>query len=590
MDSAQKKETMTRKNDVVGWGQANAPWAKPTANSISKAIAMRLCETGFRDAFGVLGGGIAPFAAGLSMSPLRFFHFRHEAGAGFAALEAHRVTGKPGLVIVTTGPGIFNVLNAVQAARSERAKLLLVTGFTPRTQVGRGAVQETSLASMPSELLRPGSLFHDVALPETAEELAVCLARLTRGFGAEGPFVAHLGLPLSLQTQLAECPFPTFGKWEYSQPVPSENVLSDCLDRLSDPTSLVWLGAGAEGAAFALRDFVERAELPVVCSPRAKGLFPENHRLFVGVSGAGGSRRVRDHFVKNRPNHVLVIGSRLGEVTSFLSQDLCPQKSFVHVDIDQTAFGAAFPNTQGLGIVSDAKVFAESLLDRAQSTQWFSRQTKKVELPPPAPQNKTFPRTQGLVHPVFLMQTIQDTVVDATDALVCSEAGTSFTWCNAHLRFSEPGRYRTSAAWGSMGHFTTGCVGAALATGRRVVAVVGDGAMLMNNELNTAAHYGANVLWVVLNDAQLGLNEHGMVALGMRPVETQMPRTDFVAFAKSQGVAGLSVQTESELHAAFEQALSTSGPFLLDVAIDPTVPSPVIADRIASLKRQAACG
>ena len=164
---------MTRKNDVVGWGQANAPWAKPTANSISKAIAMRLCETGFRDAFGVLGGGIAPFAAGLSMSPLRFFHFRHEAGAGFAALEAHRVTGKPGLVIVTTGPGIFNVLNAVQAARSERAKLLLVTGFTPRTQVGRGAVQETSLASMPSELLRPGSLFHDVALPETAEELAV---------------------------------------------------------------------------------------------------------------------------------------------------------------------------------------------------------------------------------------------------------------------------------------------------------------------------------------------------------------------------------------------------------------------------------
>jgi acetolactate synthase-1/2/3 large subunit len=191
------------------------------------------------------------------------------------------------------------------------------------------------------------------------------------------------------------------------------------------------------------------------------------------------------------------------------------------------------------------------------------------------------------VRPPFLLERLQRRIVEATDAVLMSEAGTSFTWCNAHLSFDEPGRYRTSAAWGSMGHFTTGCVGAALSSDRRVVAVVGDGAMLMNNELNTAAQYGARVIWVVLNDAQLGLNDHGMTALGMRPVETQLPRTDFVAFARSQGADGCAVTSEEEVDDALARALAADGPFVLDVRIDRTLPSPVVAERIRSLNRQA---
>ena len=98
------------------------------------------------------------------------------------------------------------------------------------------------------------------------------------------------------------------------------------------------------------------------------------------------------------------------------------------------------------------------------------------------------------------------------------------------------------------------------------------------------------MLWVVLNDAQLGLNEHGMTALGMRPVETQMPRTDFVAFARSQGARARAVHTELELDTALTEARGARGPFLLDVRIDPTVPSPIVADRIKSLQRQARGG
>jgi acetolactate synthase-1/2/3 large subunit len=586
--STSSREVPPPAREVVGWGAAGAAWAAPDARGVSFAIAQCLHEAGVREAFGILGGGIAPFAAGLAHSAIRFFHFRHEAGAGFAAIEAFHETRRPGVVVVTTGPGIFNVLNAAMAARVDGAKLLVISGFTARPQVSRGAVQETSLQSMPSELTRAGSIFHDVAIPESEDELMVALARIVRGLGGAGPYVAHLGLPLSLQTRVAERPivFPVT-PWRLTPPAPTRAALDDVLEALLDPNAVLWLGSGALAAHASARTFAEAAGLPVVSSPRAKGVFPESHPLFVGVSGAGGSARVREWFATRRPRAALVVGSRLGEVTSFLAPGMSPTERWMHVDTDPTAFGAAYPGVGGAGIVADAKEFFDGLRRRAEETGWYARRAPlSLSAVAAATPEQIAPRRAD-VRPPYLLQRIQHFIVEGSDALIMSEAGTSFTWCNAHLRFSDPGRYRTSAAWGSMGHFTTGCVGAALAGSRRVVAVVGDGAMLMNNEINTAVQYDADVLWIVLNDAQLGLNQHGMTALGMRPVETQMPRTDFVAFAVAQGARARAVHTELELDDALAEALSARGPFLLDIRVDATVPSPIVAERIRSLQRQA---
>jgi acetolactate synthase-1/2/3 large subunit len=577
--------------EIAGWGATGAAWAAPQAPSLSRAIAQAFHDAGVRDAFGLLGGGIAPFAAGLRNTAIRFFHFRHEAGAGFAAIESYFATRRPALVVVTTGPGLFNVLNAAMGARVDGAKLVVVSGFTSRHQIGRGAVQETSSHTMPADLTRPGSIFHDVAIPETEEELTNAMGRILRGLAAPGGFVAHLGLPLALQTKLLASPrasvAPTSGEhsWTIDAPSPSQAAIDACLLALADPSAALWVGHGALGARETLVRFAEEASLPVITSPRAKGLFPENHPLLVGVSGAGGSPDVQRFFSTWSPRHVLVVGTRLGEVTSFLSPGLTPTESWIHVDLDATAFGAAFPSVQGRGIIADAKRFFEALQVRAMETDWLAQRRVPGRFARSARQILE-PRETGRVRPIYLMQALQEAVVEQTDAVVMSESGTAFTWCNTYLRFEEPGRYRTSATWGSMGHFTTGCIGAALSGSRRVVAVVGDGAMLMNNEINTAVQYGADVLWIVLNDAQLGLNEHGMAALGMTPVETQMPATDFVAFARSQGADGSHVTCERELAGALAEATTRKGPFVLDIAIDGTIPSPVVAERIRSLKRQ----
>jgi acetolactate synthase-1/2/3 large subunit len=579
---------------VVGWGSAQAAWANAESVSVSRALCDALLALGVTDAFGILGGGIAPFAAGMALTPMRFRSFRHEAGAGFAAIEAFHATGRPTMCVVTTGPGLANVINAAIAARVDGAKVLFISGATSRAQRGRGAVQETHDAVLSSDWYRPGPLFHHAALPETVDEVAHFVARLQVGFARPGGFVAHLALPWALQAELVQRSL-TPPTWTLPSAPPSPAAIDACLEALRDESAVLWLGHGASSASTTLVQFAERASLPMICSPRGKGVVPETHRQLVGVSGAGGSAAVKAFVAATQPRRAVVVGSRLGEVTSFLTPSLMPSAGIVHVDIDDDAFGAAFPGTGGIGIVAESAPFADALLARAEQTDFFAARSygrERVLRAIDAARATVGPDdvidTGDDVDPRVLMRAIQKQIVDGTDAVVMSEAGTSFTWCNAHLRFSTPGRYRTSAAWGSMGHFTSGAVGAALAGERRVVAVVGDGAMLMNNEINTAVQYKARVVWIVLNDAQLGLNEHGMRALGMAPVETQMPRVDFVGFARSQGADGCAVNTPAELERGLAAAMAATGPFVVDVRIARAVPSPVVADRIKSLRTQGA--
>ena len=182
-------------------------------------------------------------------------------------------------------------------------------------------------------------------------------------------------------------------------------------------------------------------------------------------------------------------------------------------------------------------------------------------------------RSDGLVRPEALMDALQDWVVDRSDATVLSEAGNSFLWTTHRLRFSAPHRYRTSTGFGAMGHAAAGVVGAALATGRRAVAVVGDGALLMTNEINSAVKFGARAVWVVLNDGRYGMCAQGMDTLGLS-ADAEIPQVDFAAFARAQGARATRVDHEVQLDAALAEAMAADGPFVIDVRIDPRCKAP----------------
>ncbi len=568
------------------------------ARSVSEALVASLDALGIRYAFGVTGGAVAGFCDALGASPIRFVHCRHESGAAFAAAEASFATGQPSMVFTTTGPGFLNALTGLAAARWEGAKVVLVSASTSASLRGRGACQETSGYTMPlGGLYTAGPLFDYAVMMEHPAELEEITARLAGGLALPGGFVAHVSIPTAMQH--AKVDPPRGARVRSTFPGCPVDALDECVRMLAAAPFVIWVGFGARGAAREVRALAERTGAMVMCSPRAKGVFPERHPQFLGVTGAGGYGRAEAYMKHQRPDHVLVLGTRLGETTSYWEPEFVPARSFVHVDVDPEVPGSAYPHAATYAVHSDVKTFLDGLL-RA----WPARgPVPTTESAPPAPPRSGFRaretpeapspscvlRRDGPVRPAVLMDAVQRLVVDASDALVMTEAGNAFIWGNNLLRFDEPGRYRVSLAFGSMGHVTAGVVGAALASGRKAVAIVGDGSMLMNSEVSTAVQHRARAVWIVFNDAGYGIVEQGMRAQGFRPTDTSIPRADFAMIARGMGADGVRVEHEAELDAALTAAMEAEGPFVVDVRIDASEPAPWMK-RIQALIAQGARG
>jgi acetolactate synthase-1/2/3 large subunit len=537
----------------------------------SETLVDALFALGVTHAFGLIGGAIAPFCSAVDESPIALMHFRHEGGAAFAAIELSLATGRPVVVFATTGPGLTNCITGMIAARWEGARVIFVSGATASPQRGRWAFQETSAYTMPSsDLFTAGPLFHFAAMIESPKELELAITRIAAGLARPEGFVAHLGFPMSVQT----APALTYSPPRIETLAPPSCAEIDairCARLLAAEPFVIWAGFGARLAADELRELARLSGARVMCSPRAKGVFPEDHPQFLGVTGLGGHERVGVELAASPPTRILVIGSRLGEFTSFWSRDLIPPAGLVHVDVNPDVFGAAYPDVPTLAVQSEARAFLRAVIDA-----WPEEvtATHASVTPPPTPPHALTPRDQGAIRPSFLMGCIQRCVVEATDAVVLTEAGNSFALGSHHLRFSDPGRYRVSSGYGAMGHATTGVLGSALGPARKAVAIVGDGAMLLANEISTAVQYGIDAVWIVLNDARYNMIDQGMRSIGMTPFGTEIPRADFAAIARAMGGDGVTVGSEGEVEDALRRAIAARGPFVVDVVIDPSELAP----------------
>ncbi len=559
-----------------------APGESKGGTDFAHAAVAMLARLGVGHAFGVIGGTIAPFAHALE-GAIELVHCRHEAGAAFAAAECSLASGKPVAVFTTTGPGLVNALNGLVAAKWEGARVVLVSSTTSPPVRGRGAFQETGFESVP-----PG-WFDYSAFPHSVEELATIHTRLRAGFERPNGFVANLSLSRALQLTAADAHEPPGG--EALLVAASRPGLGELARTLADSRFVIWLGHGARGAAEEIRALAARSRAPVMSSPRGKGIFPETSRQYLGVTGLGGDDLV-EHLRAYDPAYTLVLGSRLGEFTSFWDPALLPSKAIVHVDVNDAVFGAAYPQAVTHGIRCEVGDFVQELLRVWPHDARITRRPPRPTAEPFEPSGIISRRESGAqrisrpifgkVRPSVLMEAIQRGVVEGTDAIVMTEAGNAFAWGSASLRFDEP-RYRVSTGWGSMGQAAAGVLGAAIGSGRKAVAILGDGAMLMQSEVSTAVQYGIPAVWIVLNDGRYGMIEGGMRMEGLEPRGTSFPQVDFVSFAKSMGAHGERVSEESELESAIFRAMAHPGPFVLDVVIDPDQPAP-IGQRIAALK------
>lgn len=533
-----------------------------------------VARLGVRNAFGVSGGGIGRVWRALLDNPgIETLHFRNEAGAAFAAIEASLESRAPVAVFSTTGPGITNTLTGLAAARAEGAKVLLISARTSPAQRGRGAVQETPMPS--SDFFAPGWLFDEVFLLESAAELGQMEQRLRHGFARIGAYVAHISIPVSLQNTPVGAVSSVRHAYRLSNPSPDPEGVDEVLDLMARRRFAIWVGHGARHAADQTRALVELTGAPVLATPRGKGIVPEDHPQFVMVTGLGGHPGGIEHLHRHAPEFTLVLGSRLGEPSSGWDSRLVPPGGFVHVDVDGSVPGTAF-DAPVLAIQAEVALFLDQLLQRAEHIphQGFS-------CPSPFPEPLLYSEKAAPVRPPALLQAVQREMADAGIPILV-EPGSAMAWAAHLLKMSKPGQLRTVGSFGSMGQMACGVIGTALARGGPAVCLTGDGSMLMNNEINTAVEYDIPAVWVVLNNSRYQMCEMGM-RFGPAELHARFRQCNFARVARGMGARATSVKRESDLEPALCRALAEGGPFLIDVQVDPNA-MPPFESRFNSLK------
>jgi acetolactate synthase-1/2/3 large subunit len=542
---------------------------------------------GLTHVFLVPGGHIDPLVAelgkGVGLQPVVA---AHEQGAGFMADGYARVSGRFGACLGIGGPGAANLLPAAVAARSDRSRVLFLTGDVPTTLQGRGAFQDGSLdGTGDAEFLRPATVYSEEV--ELASQLPRQLAAAFRAlFGVpSGP--AHLSVPSDIQNASlgAEAAVPA-ERWEPVRPVDAGALTRAAQEVLAGATRLAVLagrGCVTSEAGEDLRAFAEAFEVPVATTFAGKGVLPEDHRLALGMFGYAGTNRAVTALLADDLDALLVLGSSMNlRDTLYWSRELGGRRQVVQLDTDPTALGRDYPVRHR--VVGDCREalrllrgLAEGPLRRLAETAAARRAWAAALKALPAFYDAPNLGSDAVpVHPARLIGEMRWALPRETVLFVDSGAHRAFA--GHYWESYGPGGMRSATNLGPMGWAVAAAVGGKLADPAAPVAVItGDGCMRMHGmEVATAARYKVPVIFVVSNNSALGnVYMRARKANAGAAEMTLLPTVDWAAFGRVLGAGGRRVESPDALAPALREALASGGPFVLDVLTQCDCPTPV---------------
>jgi acetolactate synthase-1/2/3 large subunit len=567
--------------------------------------------------FGIPGGFIAPFLKLLRRSSsVSFVIGRHETGCAFMADGFSRMTGKPGVVFATAGPGALNALTGISCAQSGQSSVMLVSGQNPTAHFGMGALQESTNDGVNIvEVFRHACAASELVLSDKVLRTRLLQAsRLCLGRPRQA---VHLSFPLDVSSSTVESIDLPAERRAYALEAPTADPvqLALALDQLvAADNPLVLLGSGAREALrgnalrlASLTSLLSSLAVPVVTSVQGKGIFPESHALSLGVHGICGSSQA-DAFVRERrPDVLLVVGSGLGEwPTKSWDTAWLPSRTLIQIDVDPRMLGRVYPVQ--LPILGEAGASLDGLLVQAarrvdrtlpeplriQARRERIAAFKRRVSPYTHPERRESPATPLL--PQRLMKELNDVIPRQTSLFL--DNGNSMAWGIHHLQIDPPTEVYLSTGMSSMGWANGAVIGAKLgAPLRTCICVTGDGSFLMNGaEISTAARYRIGAIWLVLYDNSLGMVNHGEMVTGNHefPLEDpyyQLGSPDVVGFARALGADGYWIEAPGQLAALFPEVLARANqdgrPQVVAARIDPRELAPIL-DRFETLTRSGA--
>ncbi|HIZ26077.1 MAG TPA: biosynthetic-type acetolactate synthase large subunit [Candidatus Barnesiella merdipullorum] len=520
--------------------------------------------------FGYPGGAIMPVFDVLYDYRDRVNHIlvRHEQGATHAAQGYARVSGKTGVVLVTSGPAATNIITGLSDAMMDSTPLIVITGQVGSSLLGSDAFQETDVVGITQPVTKWSYQIRH------SEEIAWAVARAfyIAGNGRPGPVV--LDIAKDAQTGLTEFDYQPCQFIRSYNPNPAINMneideAARLINQARKPFILAGQGVIIAQAEAELAELAEKADIPVGCTLLGLSAIPTDHPLYKGMLGMHGS--VAANIKTNECDLLIAIGMRFDDrVTGDVNQ-YARQARIIHIDIDPSEINKNI--RCDVSVLGDARAVLQALNPRVEP----ARHTEWLESFAPCEEVEQAKVIEPEIHPqkpLMNMGEVARKVSEATgnDSILVTDVGQNQMLSARYYRFKRPRSLVTSGGLGTMGFGLPAAIGAKIgAPDRTVCFFTGDGGIQMTiQELGTIMQYGVDVKIIILNNNFLGMvRQWQALFFDHRYSETPMLNPDFTEIAAAYGIDGERVATREELDGAIDRMLSHKGSYLLDVQIDP---------------------
>lgn len=532
----------------------------------SQIVIECLIEQGVDTVFGYPGGAILNIYDALYKNSNRIRHIltAHEQGASHAADGYARSTGKVGVCMATSGPGATNLVTGIATAYMDSIPMVAITCNVTQSQLGKDSFQEIDITGVTMPITKHNFIVRDV------KDLADTIRKAFYIAKSDRPGPVLIDIPKDITSAVTEYEAVDPSKLNFNLPskkipFPSEQQIENAAKLIDESQKpFIYAGGGVitSEASDELFSFATKANIPVAMSLMGKSAFPNKHELSLGMIGMHGTYAANT--ACDNCDLLLAIGCRFSDRVIGEAAKFAKNAKILQIDIDPTEVNKMINVDDALlGDIKSILAKLTAKIQKKEKTQWNSQIEEWKKIVPPS-----YNKKQDL-SPKFIFEYVNSQVKE--DTIITTEVGQHQMWTAQFYDFTKPRTFLTSGGLGTMGFGTGAAIGAKFANpDKTVVHFAGDGSFRMNcNELATIEHYQLPIIIVILDNHALGnVRMWQTLFYEKRYSNTTLDfGPEWTTLASAYGIQGYHVKNEKEFKDAFDKALKSGKPAVIDAEI-----------------------